>query len=453
MGGMRYDLIIRSGTVVQRSDVATRSIGIVDGAIADVEPELAGDATTEIDAEGLYVLPGAIDAHVHFNEPGRTEWEGIATGSAALAAGGGTCFFDMPLNSAPPTLDARSFDLKRSAAERQSVTDFGLWGGLVPGDPDRLDELAERGVVGFKAFMSASGIPDFERADDATLLDGMARAAALSLPIAVHAENDTITSVLAERAIAGGRTARRDYLDSRPVVAELEAIGRAVLFAEETGCSLHIVHVSSGRGVAVVAEARRRGVNVTCETCPHYLVLTEEDLERLGAEAKCAPPLRSRAELDELWRHVLAGRVDLIASDHSPAPPTMKTSDNFFDVWGGIAGCQSMLSLLLTEGHYARKASLSHMTNLVTRAVADRFKIPGKGRIESGYDADLVLVDLDNPTPLRPQDLFYRHPISPYLGRPVHGLVRRTLVRGRTVFADGKPTGDRAGRLVTPSPP
>ena len=203
----------------------------------------------------------------------------------------------MPLNAHPPTLDAASFDLKRAAAEASSLVDFALWGGLVPGNLDHLDELAERGVVGFKAFMSASGIDDFAASDDLTLYEGMARAARLGRIVAVHAENDAITRALAERAIAEGRTGIRDYLASRPIVAELEAISRAILFAEETGCALHVVHVSTGRGVALVAEARARGVDVTCETCPHYLVLTEEDVERIGPARQVRPadPRPSRA--------------------------------------------------------------------------------------------------------------------------------------------------------------
>ncbi len=447
---MRYDLIIRNGSVVGRDGIAEMSIGISDGVIAAIEPELAGASNEEIDAAGLHVLSGVIDVHVHFNEPGRTDWEGLASGSAAVAAGGGTCFFDMPLNSTPPVLDGANFDRKRAAAERQAIVDFGLWGGLVPGDIDRLDELAQRGAVGFKAFLCASGIPEFARVDDRTLLDGMARAAGLCLPVAVHAEDEEITSRLAATARAEGRTGIRDYLDSRPIAAEVAAIRRAVSLAEETGCSLHVVHVSSGRGLAVVAEARRRGVDVTCETCPHYLILTEDDVERLGAAAKCAPPLRPRGETEELWRRLEDGGIDLVASDHSPSPPSLKTSGNFFEVWGGIAGCQSMLPILLTEGHVARGVPLHQITNLVARAPAERFRLGRKGRIDVECDADLVLVDLERPTPLIAEDLFYRHRISPYLTQKVHGLVRHTLVRGRTVFAGGKLTGVRTGRMVRP---
>jgi allantoinase len=356
----------------------------------------------------------------------------------------------MPLNAHPPTLDAQSFDLKLAAAEASSLMDFALWGGLVPGNVGRLDELAERGVVGFKAFMSNSGIDDFEAADDATLYEGMQRAAELGLPVLVHAENDQITSLLARRAVADGRTTMRDYLESRPVAAELEAIGRAILFAEETGCSLHVVHVSTGRGVALVAAARARGVNVTCETCAHYLVLTDEDAEELGAAAKCAPPLRSRQHLEALWRQIFEGNIQFVTSDHSPAPPEMKVGDDFFKIWGGIIGCRSLLNVMLSEGHHERGLPLEQVATLLSGNVAERFGFPQKGRLEIGADADLALVDLDSSFTLRAEDLFYRHKMSPFVGRTFRGNIVRTVVRGRTVFREGEVVSEPVGRLLKP---
>src|SRR5690348_3238479 len=332
----RYDLIVRGGALVTPEGVGPADVAAAAGSIVAVAPEIGGEAAEVVDATGLHLFPGVIDAHVHFNEPGRAEWEGFRTGTRALAAGGVTAFFDMPLNAHPPTLDAASFDLKCAAARASSPVDFGLWGGLVPGNVERVDELAERGVVGFKAFMANSGIEDFTMADDLTLYEGMARAAALGRIVAVHAENDTLTRELARRAVAAGRTGVRDYLASRPVIAELEAIQRAILFAEETGCALHIVHVSTGRGVALVAAAHARGVDVSCETCPHYLVFTEEDVEAIGALAKCAPPIRSAAERDQLWGYLTDGTLPMVASDHSPAPASMKSDPDFFRVWGGI---------------------------------------------------------------------------------------------------------------------
>src|SRR5215203_6603532 len=274
-----FDLLVRGGAVVTSEDVNIADVAVSGGKIIEVSPEIMGAARDEIDARGLHVVPGVVDVHVHFNEPGRTDWEGWATGSAACAVGGTTTVAEMPLNAHPPTLDGPSFDANHKAAETSSHVDFALWGGLTPVNLDRMEELASRGVIGFKAFMSNSGIDDFPRADDATLFAGMQRAAALGLPVAVHAENDQLTTVLAAKAITSGRVTARDYLASRPAIAEIEAIARAVLFAEETGCALHVVHVSTGRGIAEIAAARARGVAVTAETCPHYLVFDEDRSE------------------------------------------------------------------------------------------------------------------------------------------------------------------------------
>ncbi len=443
----RYDLIVRDGTLVTDAGVATSDVGVVDGRIAVVAPELAGDAGVIIDARGLHLFPGVIDAHVHLNEPGRTDWEGWTTGSAALAAGGATSCIEMPLNAHPPTVDGASFDAKRAAAEACSVVDFALWGGLVPGNRGEMADLAARGVVGFKAFMSRSGTDDFPAADDLTLLEGMTEAARLGLPVAVHAENDTITAGLAARAVAAGKTTARDYLASRPVIAEVEAIDRAILFAEETGCGLHVVHVSTGRGVARVVAARARGLDVTCETCPHYLVLTEDDLETIGAAAKCAPPLRPAAEREALWRALMAGEIALVASDHSPAPAELKTGDDFFSIWGGIAGVQSTLPLLLT---HRRGMSLPAIAEVLSGAVARRFRLPGKGRLAVGADADLALVDLGAAWTLTVDDLRDRHRLSPYVGRRFQGRVVRTLLRGTTTYLEGEVVAGSVGRLVRP---
>jgi allantoinase len=301
--------------------------------------------------------------------------------------------------------------------------------------------------------MANSGIADFPAVDDLALYEGMARAAQLGCLVAVHAENEAITAGLAARAQAAGRTAIRDFLASRPVVAELEAIGRAIACARATGCALHIVHVSTGRGVALVAEAQRAGVDVTCETCPHYLVLTEDDVERLGAVAKCAPPLRPAAEQAALWQALQDGSLPMVVSDHSPAPPELKQDANFFRVWGGISGCQSLLSLLLTEGHARRGLPLSLIASLSAEYPARRFGLwPRKGCLAIGCDADLALVDPRDSFTLQPADLFYRHQHTPYAGMTLRGRVVRTLLRGATVFQDGKIVAQPRGRLLTPLP-
>jgi allantoinase len=442
-------LLVRGARVAGADGERVADIAIADGVVAAVGEGLEAGAAEVVEAAGLVALAGVVDIHVHLNDPGRTAWEGFATGTRALAAGGTTTCVDMPLNASPPTVDGETFDLKVAAAEGAAHVDVALWGGLVPGDPGRLDELAARGVIGFKAFMSDSGTADFAVADDLTLLEGMQRAARLGLPVAVHAESNLITARLAARAAAEGRTAMRDYLASRPVVAELEAIGRALTFAAETGCALHVVHVSTGRGVARIAAARAEGVDVTCETCPHYLVLDEDDAERIGAAAKCAPPLRSRAHVEALWEAVAGGSVDLVSSDHAPCSPDLKAGADMFAAWGGISGAQTVLALLWDAGVAAGRLDACDLARLLAATPAQRLGLaPAKGALQVDADADLVLVDPTGAWDVQRDDLHDRHRLSPFAGRSLRGRVVRTILRGRTIALDGRPVGPPTGRVL-----
>lgn len=395
-------MIVRGGTVVSTRGVQVADVAIEDGVITKVGPNLSGGGD-EIDARGLHVFPGGIDSHVHFNEPGRTEWEDIAHGSSALAAGGYTAFIDMPLNNIPVTTTAEAFDLKLEAMRRSARVDYGLWGGLVPGNADQLGPMVEHGAMGFKAFMCPSGIDEFPACDEPTLREGMKRIAALDSILLVHAEDPALL-----REPAGPTP--RDFVESRPPEAEVKAIELCAALSEETGCSVHIVHVSTARGAALLGE------NVSGETCPHYLLYTEADIERIGGTAKCAPPLRRQ-------RMPL---LPIVVSDHSPSTIDLKLGDDYRNIWGGIAGCQSTRQLLLAD---ERSDPLTVATVTATD-IARRFRIKGKGDIAPGFDADLWLVDLSHEGVVRREDLLYKNRFSVHEGQKIRGKTVKTLVRG-----------------------
>lgn len=450
----QYELIVRGGKLVTPEGVTDADLGVAEGRIARIAPAIAEPAATEIDATGRYVMPGIIDAHVHFNEPGRTDWEGIATGSAALAAGGGTAFFDMPLNSEPPVLDAARLNEKRAIAERKSRVDFALWGGLTPANLDKLSELRDAGAVGLKAFMCASGIESFLRTDADTLYAGMAAAAKLGMIVAVHAEDDALAAQLTAEQKAQGRTDARAYLASRPVEVELRAIRQALDFAGETGCALHVVHVSSPEGLALIDEGRKRGVDVTAETCPHYLLLNESDVIHRGAPAKCAPPLRDESRRLALQEALRIGLIDTVGSDHSPAPAEMKTAKNFFAIWGGIGGVQHGFELLFSESSVTGQlgVDLPRYAAVLARNVAQRFRLGSrKGQLTEGADADFALLEFGPERVIGTQELLTRHPITAYEGRRSRARITHTFVRGGAVWADGRLT-ERAptGRFLQP---
>ncbi len=434
---------------------------IEDGVIAAVGEDAgarAGEGARALDARDLVVLPGAVDPHVHFNAPGaRSDWEGWGTGSAAAAAGGVTTVVEMPLNASPPTVDGASFAAKAAAAGATAFVDFGLWGGVIPGNRTELASLAGAGAIGFKAFMSTSGSDDFPASDDLTLYEAMGTIAELGLPLLLHAESDRITTDLAARARAAGRVSVRDYLDSRPPVAETEAIARALELAAVTGCRLHVVHVSTARGVALVAAARAGGQDVTCELTAHHLVLDEQDAIALGAPAKCAPPLRPRAEVEALWPLLAADDTLFVVSDHSPAPAALKGGEDAFAIWGGIAGVQSTLELVLTEGVLGGRLARAAVPRIVAGAAAARFGLPGKpgaagpGGLAPGMDGDLALVELGPARVLTREELHDRHAFSPYVGRELRARVVATLLRGEIVYRDGALVGAPRGRLLTPA--
>jgi allantoinase len=396
-------VIVRGGTVVTARGLDVTDIAIAGGQITAVGANLSDDGE-DIDATGLHVFPGGIDAHVHFNEPGRTEWEDIAHGSAALAAGGYTSFIDMPLNNLPVTTTVEAFDMKLAAMQRSSKLDFGLWGGLVPGNLDQLAPLVERGVMGFKAFMCPSGIDEFPAADEGTLREGMKRIAELDSILLVHAEDPS------ELREPRGPHAE-DFVDSRPVAAEVSAIRNAIEWAAHAGCRLHIVHVSTVVGAELIVTSTH---DVSGETCPHYMLYVDRDMARIGGTAKCAPPFREES----------MPILPIVVSDHSPSTLDLKQGDDFRKIWGGISGCQSTRQLLLAN----IASDVERLVAAVTATnIARRFRIANKGDIAPGFDADLWLVDLNHEDVVRREDLLYKNQFSAHEGQRIRGRTVRTI--------------------------
>lgn len=415
---------------------ANLSLAISGGVITAAGDDISGSAVEEIHRGEALILPGWIDAHVHFNEPGRADWEGFATGSRALAAGGGTTFFDMPLNSSPPVITLAAFEEKRRIGENRSCLDFALWAGLTPDSLDHMEAMADAGAIGFKAFMCPSGLDEFQSANPSTLRQGMEIAARRRLPVAVHAEDPDVVR-RHQLAHPPATTDMLGWLDSRPIEAELSAIRIALDVAGETGCDLHIVHVTCPEGIDLVTRAKERGVRVTVETCPHYLLLDDEAAIATGSAAKCAPPLRSRETIKAMWQKLLSGEIDTIGSDHSPSPPELKQGDDIFAMWGGIAGIQHGLPLLLTR-------SLEFIPQLSSN-VARRFRLDHKGSLMPGHDADFMVLEKQRTTVTR-EELVTRHKISPYIGMTSDYRVSSVWLRGRRV------TPEIQGKFLSPHP-
>jgi allantoinase len=431
---MTADLVLRR--VKRPSDSAPVDLVIRDGRIVEMVAHWSGEAREEINASEFLVLPGFIDAHVHLNEPGRADWEGLETGTRALAAGGVTTFCDMPLNSSPPVLNAAELERKRALAQKKSRIDFGLWGGLTPDNADHIDELAKAGAIAIKAFLCDSGLDDYRATDRETLRRGAEACARHGIVLGTHAESPEELAHI--RATTPAGPTWRDYTASRPESVEVEAVRMALEVAAETGCKLHVVHVTAPGAALLIRDARLRGVDATCETCPHYLVLDETAMERSGPLAKCAPPLRPKSTVEKLWQLLAEGHIHTIGSDHSPSPPEMKTGSDFSKLWGGIAGCQHAMPLFV-QAALQRGFPLEKIARLTSAATAERFGISRKGALDVGFDADLVLLRQVEPAPIRAEDLFTRHKISPYVGLPLGWEVHSTLVRGRVVHPNSHP--------------
>lgn len=446
-----YDLIIKNGKVVLHDDVHQIDIGVKDEKIVALTEELTLEAVEVIDANGQYIFPGMVDTHVHISEPGRTEWEGFETGSKALAAGGTTSYVEMPLNALPATTTKSALELKLKAAVDQNYVDYAFYGGLIPGNVDDLEDLSNAGVKAFKCFLSTCGsdIPgDFMNVDDYTLYKGMQKLAELDQVLCIHAENSAITDGITEEMIQAGRTTARDYVDSRPIFTEVEAVRRAIFLARETGCKLHIVHISSQEAVQEITQARHEGVDVTVETCTHYLALTAEDLEMIGPRAKCQPPLRREADQARLWEEVLAGRVDWITSDHSPCTEDLKQG-NIFEAWGGISACQNNVDLTFDVAVNEHGMKPADLAKLIATNPAKRFNLDHKGEIALGKDGDFVFVDPNQSYIVHREDLYYKNKHSAYEGRKINCRVTKTILRGNVIYDldSGIATGPKGKRL------
>ena len=435
---MRADLVVRAGRAVVDHSEQACAVVVRAGTVAEILPldaPVAAEADLRL-ADDEVLLPGLVDTHVHVDEPGRTEWEGFATATAAAAAGGVTTIVDMPLNSVPPTVDVAALDVKRKAAAEQCLVDVGFWGGAVPGKIADLDALHAAGVFGVKCFLLDSGVEEFPPLDAAGLREAMTAVAAFGGLLLVHAED---ADVIEAAPAARGRQ-YAGFLASRPHEAEDAAIRVVLDEARATGARVHLVHLASADALRMVARARADGVRVSVETCPHYLALTADDVPDGSTEFKCCPPIRDAGNRDGLWRGLADGVVDIVVSDHSPCPPELKHpgTGDFGAAWGGIASLQLGLAVVWTEAR-TRGRTLVDVVRWMASGPADVAGLPHKGRIAVGADADLVVFAPEQTTVVDPARLLHRHPVTPYAGRELAGVVRRTLLRGRPI--DGEPRG------------
>ncbi|MCB2375983.1 allantoinase AllB [Hymenobacter sp. BT635] len=441
------EVAIKSQRVVLPTGEQPAQVLIADGRIAEILPFDAAVGCPVIDVQNHAVLPGLVDPHVHINEPGRTEWEGFNTATRAALAGGLTTLVDMPLNSAPVTTSVANFELKLAATQGQLHTNVGFWGGIVPGNAAEVEGLIARGVLGFKAFLTHSGIDDFPNATEADLRQVMPVLARHGLPLLVHCELTTDDAEWKQR----DKRSYPNYLASRPTKWEDDAVDLMIRLCEEFNCPVHIVHLSSADSLGAVAVAKMKGLPLTVETGQHYLFFNAEDIADGQTQFKCAPPIREKANNDQLWEALQQGIIDFVATDHSPAPPDLKQIDtgDFTTAWGGIASLQLALPVLWTAAQ-ARGASLSDLAHWLSSNPA---KLIGqshrKGQIAPGFDADLLVLDPEQTFTVTPELLQHKHKVSPYVGRQLRGVVEQTFLAGQLVYERPEFLALNQGQLLT----
>ncbi len=447
----RADRVIRGRRVATQQGIRPAAIHIAGGLILSVSPydDVAG-AGQVIDAGEALVFPGLVDTHVHVNEPGRTEWEGFATATAAAAAGGVTTILDMPLNSVPATTTVVALEAKRSTAPGQCAVDVGFLGGVVPGNTAEIAGLHSAGVFAFKCFLVPSGVDEFEHVSERDLRDAAPVLAARDALLMAHCESPD--RLLEPRPGADPRR-HATWLATRPVEAETDAVRLLIAVARKTDLRVHVVHVSAPATLDLIREARAEGARITAETCPHYLCFSAEDVPDGATEYKCAPPIREAALREGLWAALARGEVDLVVSDHSPAPPALKLREegDFLRAWGGIASVQLRLAAVWTEAR-ERGHGADRLVEWLCAGPARLVGLEGKkGVIREGADADLVLWRPDETFEMTEAMLRHRHPLTPYLGRRLAGVIEATYLRGEPVYRRREPSPPRSlhGRLLS----